>query len=147
VKPYEKLQNYWLGLETRIMARGTSEADLVSLEQKYKVQLPCDFREYLFHISPALSQMDDNGTAFWPLGDIKNIPDEHECDLYNETVTKDAHHYLFFADFAIWSMAWAIACGEDNRGRVIVVSGETRFVADSFGEFVDRYIENVNQLL
>ena len=36
----------------------------------------------------------------------------------------------------------AIACGEDeNWGRVVVISGHDRFVADGFSEFVDRYTD------
>ena len=62
-------------------------------------------------------------------------------------IAKDAAKYLFFADYAIWCWAWAIACGEDeNHGRVVVISGQDRFVANSFAQFVDLYIENYLQV-
>jgi hypothetical protein len=56
--------------------------------------------------------------------------------------------YLFFADYIIWCWAWAIACGDDdNRGRIAVINGlSDHFVADGFGQFVDRYILDKNSV-
>lgn len=55
--------------------------------------------------------------------------------------------YLFFADHLIWSGAWAIACTDDeNRGRILIVGGDERFVADSFKEFVDKYLTDNNSV-
>jgi hypothetical protein len=54
----------------------------------------------------------------------------------------------FFADYLIWCWAWAIVCGDDeNRGRVVVISGHDRFVADSFAQFVDLHISDPYRLL
>jgi hypothetical protein len=63
-------------------------------------------------------------------------------------VARDASKYLFFADYMIWCWAWAIACGDgEHRGRVAVINGVSdRFVADSFGQFVDRYILDKNSV-
>jgi hypothetical protein len=59
-----------------------------------------------------------------------------------ESGWSSADRFLFFADFLIWAPAWAIACGDDeNSGRVVAVYGaEHHFVADSFAEFVERYV-------
>ena len=68
-------------------------------------------------------------------------------EITDATIVRDAAKFIVFADYGIWCFAWAIDCGEDeNRGRVVVISGQDRFVADSFAEFVDRFIEDVTQL-
>jgi hypothetical protein len=79
---------------------------------------------------------------------IKNIVDEYPHKVTYETIARDASKYLFFADYCIWCWAWAIACGDDeNSGRVVVISGRDRFVADSFAQFADLYISDPGQLV
>src|SRR5215475_7382671 len=146
VKPYEKLGRYWGDSEISTASRCEQIVD--GLERKYGVQLPDGFRDYLIHSSPTNDfAFDQNFTTWWSLDRIRNIVEEYEHPIRNEVIARDAARYLLFADYSIWCWAWAIACGDDeNRGRVAVISGDDRFVADSFSEFVDRYINDFTQV-
>jgi len=92
--------------------------------------------------------MDNDSTDWWQLARIKNITEEYRCAIRNPIVATNVEKYLFFADYAIWCWAWVIACGDgDDRGRVVVVNGtDDRFVADSFTQFIDRYVVDVRQV-
>lgn len=148
MKPYQKLQRYWHDTRAKIDTVELTQESVGRLEQRYGVRFPDDFRDYLLHSCPK----DDFGcdemmTTWWPLHRLKNIIEEYEHKFTDTTIAKDAAKYIFFADYSIWCWAWAIGCGGDeNRGRVVVISGRDRFVADSFGQFVDRYIEDQRQL-
>ena len=147
MKPHEKLRRYW---GDGVPAVKLEQASVTSLEEKYAIHLPGDFREYLLQSCPANEDAcDNNFTFWWPLKRIKTIAEE--CDQHavnNLSVALNAHKYLFFADGYIWCWAWAIACGEDeDRGRIVVVNGiNDPFVANNLAEFVDRYIEDATQL-
>lgn len=133
--PLERLRR-WFERE-EIAIRPASEAELAALESRYKVNLPVDFRSYLSVMAPAEERMDDELGTWWSIGRIKNVPDELNED------SPALAQYLLFADHLIWSWAWAIACTDDEyRGRVKIIGGDERFVADSFEEFVDRYLTN-----
>ena len=119
------------------------------LEARYGIRLPDDFRDYLLHACPKdeSENMDDEGTAWWPLDRLLNIPDEYPHTITDPVIAKNAAKYSFFADYLIWSWAWAIDCSEDkDRGRVAVIGGPDQFVANSFTEFVDRYVEDQTQI-
>jgi hypothetical protein len=118
------------------------------LAGKYGVRLPDEFRDYLIHSSPANDfGRDQNMITWWSLDRVKSIPDGYQHPIRNEMIARNAAKYLFFADYLIWSSAWAIACGDDeNWGRIAVISGNDRFVADSFAQFVDHYIDDFSQI-
>jgi hypothetical protein len=148
LKPYETLQRHWRDTGAGMSTVALSAQSIDSLEQKYGLRLPDDFRDYLLHACPANENWDNDLIGWWSIDRIKNIVDEHPHKIKDETIERDAAKYLFFADYCIWCWAWAIACGEDqNRGRVVVISGHDRFVADSFAQFVDLYIDDCHQLV
>ena len=148
LKPYQKLQRYWRDTEARVSTVRLSAQAIDDLERKYGIDLPDDFADYLLHSCPEDDfAVDNNMTSWWPLDRIKSIPEEYQHESSDVTIARDAAKFLFFADYAIWCWAWAIACGGDNRGRVAVISGRDRFVADSFAQFVDVYIDDCRQLL
>jgi hypothetical protein len=154
MKPYEKLQRYWRETDADMGEIETSCPQVEALEKRYGICLPEDFRDYLLHSCPKdeFSNWDD-GTSWWSFDRIKNIPEElahiadfsvgGETKITDEVIARDAAKYIFFADYAIWCMAWAICCdGGPDRGRVAVISGQDRFVADDFAQFVEMYIED-----
>ena len=148
MKPSEKLQRYWRDTNAGVDTVALSEQQLEGLERKYGVRLPDDFRDYLRYSCPIGENWDDNLICWWPLDRIKNIVDEFQHKITDETIARDAVMYIFFADYCIWCWAWAIACGDDeNRGRVACISGRDRFVADSFAEFVDLLIRDSSKLV
>jgi hypothetical protein len=120
--------------------RATCE-DVEALERRYSLRLPEDFRSYLLNAAPSTTFMDDIGTQWWALDEIKSISDECPDWPPGQVIAeieqeKDA--YLVFADYLIWCYAWAICCSDGpNRGRIALIGGlPDAFVADSFREFL-----------
>jgi hypothetical protein len=145
LKPFERLQAHWLDTGANVQTTTLTDATVAELERNYDVRLPKDFREYLLQSCPSNENWDQEGTFWWPFDRIKNIPEEYAHEIKNDRVARDAAKYLFFADYMIWCWAWAIACGDnEDRGRIVVVGGSDNFVADSFGQFVDRYINKLS---
>ena len=144
MKPYEKLQQYWNLSSAEVSENGATEADVAALEQRYDVRLPADFRDYLVHSCPKDETAGvDWPTSWWQLDRIRNIPDEYEHPIADDVIARDAEKYIFFADFAIWCWAWAICCNDgENHGRIAIISGQEQFVAESFAQFVELYIED-----
>lgn len=144
--PHQRLLSHWAALSyPRIVTHGESE--VASLEAHYGLLLPADVRAYLLH---ACSTLDDGGqmddcTAWWGLERIRSVVEE--CDDQSPmTLAIDPRKTLIFADHLIWCWAWAACCdGGDNHGRVMVI-GPDRWVADSFAEFIDRYLTDEQSL-
>ena len=81
--------------------------------------------------------------CWWDLDRIRNIPNEYEHEIEEPTISACAHQCLFFLDHLVRSSAWAIVCTDDeNRGKVVWIGVQSRFVADSFSDFVERYIKD-----
>jgi hypothetical protein len=153
MKPYQKLLQRWAGEDPpyeRLVQHG--EPEVAALEQRYGVRFPSDFREYLLHACPTSEQggeMDDEGVSWWGLDRVKSVTEELSdqingqmpLPLEDEVLISESPKALFFADLLIWCWAWAICCGDGpNHGRVFIVIGDDGFVAETFGEFVDRYL-------
>lgn len=148
MKPHAQLKTYWAHPDSDVVTAPTGEAAVAALELKYDLRLPAEFREYLLQASPVGEVYDQEMTRWWPLDEIKNVPDEYTHPLTSEVVSAEASRYLFFADYMLWCMAWAINCSEDeHRGRIVVFNETERFVADSFSEFVERYTADVWSVL
>jgi len=91
--------------------------------------------------------MDDDYIDWWPIARIKNISDEFEYQIGNPEIAKSASKYLFFADYLIWCWAWAICCDPGpHYGKIAVIGDQGKFVADSFEEFVDIVLRDVDAL-
>jgi hypothetical protein len=127
---------FWWG-EAR--APDVPDGELDALETRYSIRFPDDFRAYLKAAMPSGNDWDPEGTKWWPLSEIKSV--REECDDWEATSALDSDRLLIFADFLIWSYAWAIDCsGGENRGKVAVISGNDRYVADNFDDFVKCYL-------
>jgi hypothetical protein len=118
------------------------------LEERYGLRIPDDFRHYLLHIAPLQDAVDDEMTAWWSLDRIRNIPDDL-TEMNGEAYQRSTHteiaaeegRYLLFADYLVWCWGWAVCCSDGpNRGRVALIGDPDGFVADSFTEFVERYL-------
>jgi hypothetical protein len=143
--PYLILQNWWSQTEAGILTQTTSEADIAALERHYSINLPRDFREYLREGAPTTENWDAEDGNWWPVGRIKNIPDEYPRPV-GPAIAPNSVTHLVFLDFSIWSWAWAISCGEDEtRGKIAIIGGggsADGYVANSFSEFVAAYTSN-----
>lgn len=134
----------WLGQSRPRHVAANSEASVGGLEGRYGIRIPPDFRRYLLDVAPSDDLTDDELTTWWPLGRIRSLPDEYDYKIDDRGVAAEADTYLFFADYIIWCWAWAVCCSEGpNRGRVALIGGAPDgFVADSFTEFVERYLHD-----
>jgi hypothetical protein len=118
-----------------------AELRIEEIEQRYSVKLPDDFKVYLLLASPNEIYMDDIGTQWWSIADIKNVTEECEdilLDSSNAEIEAERDQYIIFADFLIWCYAWAICCSAGkNRGKVALIGGSPdHFVADSLRDFL-----------
>ncbi len=141
---YTILADWWRANGDEPARAMTAETHISKLEQRYQVKLPDDFRGYLLNYAPEMDFLDSEGTSWWSLSRIRNIPEEYEYEIKNLRIADNAHNYLFFADFSIWCWAWAICCdfGED-RGKVGLIGGDGEFVATSFTAFVAAYTNDL----
>jgi len=137
------LKAWWAETEAGVATRCASETEIVELETRYGVSLPNDFRSYLAHGVPIADNWDAEDGNWWPLTQIKNIPDEYQ-HVVAEPIASHAAKHLFFLDHLQWCWAWAISCVPDETfGRVALIGGHSEvYVADSFTDFVEQYISS-----
>lgn len=148
MEAHQRLRNWWSVSSPTIVTAAQPENAILALEQRYQVRLPEDFRNYLLTICPVGDDWDEHDTFWWPLGRIRNIPEEYGHEISNPRIAAAADRCLFFADYSIWCWAWAISCSEDeDRGRVAMIGGDPdHFVADSFTDFVERYTQSFDSV-
>jgi hypothetical protein len=133
----------WLSLPARnVLEMEVAEQALASVERRYGLTIPSDLRSFLALLDTAQEyEWDDEDVLWWGIARLKTIPDEYSQPIRNPEISREPDSYLFFADYSIWCWAWAICCGDgENRGRVAVISAGDAFVADSFSDFVTRYL-------
>jgi len=123
-----------------------TEAELGEFESLHGVQLPQDMRGY-FAVVDGMDNSwgwDEDAFCFWPLRML-----ERASERYLDWFVKDRASFFVFADHLIGFPCYAIPLGArsgpdslvlaiygDNRGY------ETGIMADSFPEFVDRYLSS-----
>jgi len=140
-----RLIEYWESIGSRIKP-GASEQDLLAFEQRHKVCLPQDFREYLA-LCNGLG-LDDSGhfdhdwlglIEFWPLETISAKHDGKPGE------------YFGFADFLIDSHRYVIRLSADTSVRSLVGVGNEvgidEQLGDSFSNFVDVYLHDPDRVL
>ena len=136
-----KLREWWARTGADVTTWPAPDAAIVPITQRYDLTLPEDFHRYLAMGSPVAENWDDQMGNWWPVGRIKNMPDEYKHALPS-FIPNHGRKFLFFLDYCIWCWAWAISCEEGPTfGKVVLINGtNAAFVADTFSEFVDRYI-------
>ena len=152
MKPYQKLVQHWSN-DGQTSATGTSEEALRKFEVKYGLTLSffSDFRDYLLNVDGMVQiggqDCDEKGFAFWPLNRIRSVPDECATSKVKIPEVDDVDRYFAFADYMQWSWAYAICLAPGQKGRVLQFGTHSpRIVADSFGEFVDAYVRDADEL-
>ncbi|MDB5159652.1 MAG: Cell wall assembly/cell proliferation coordinating protein [Mucilaginibacter sp.] len=150
MKPYQKVHAYWgADAEASPPVPETRISEIASLEARWGIRFPADFRDYLLRACPGagFELWDDDDTTWWSMDRLKLIDEEYDQPLSAPDLDKERGSAVFFADYMIWCLAWAVCCGPGpNYGRVLVVSGADRFVADDFAGFVDQYLINSGEL-
>lgn len=145
---WETLKDHWLsqGIEVN---PGVSIEELTAFESRYKVSLPADLREYFLTVNGmAEGVTDDALIRFWSLNEVKPIPEEAPAFSASSYI-EDAESLFVFADFCIWSHAYAIRLSPTEASNPIIVIGAetpTRMF-DSFSELVSNYLTDADLLL
>jgi len=139
----QKLRDAWLrqGLPLRV---GASHQLLASFEARHSILLPRDFREYL-SIVDGQDEMDASNFRFWPLEEIKSVPEELFEPAYAEARQfEGSEAYFVFADFLIWSHAYGIRLSTEWNTNPVVLIGdlEPEPVAESFTAFAELYLRD-----
>src|SRR5262249_45355712 len=120
------------------------EVELDRFEAKYGVRLPADMRSYLASVD-GMERNDSEGDwlfSFWQLDRIRPIP---EYD--SEPSFPRVDSYFCFADYLIESEVFSIFLSADPKVATPVVGSNGIHQARSFTEFVEKYMENPEDLL
>lgn len=142
------LKNHWLsqGIEVN---PGVSKEELTAFESKYQVSLPADLRDYFLTVDGmAQGVTDDALIRFWSLNEVKPVPEEAP-DYSDPSYIEDAESLFLFADYCIWSHAYAIRLSSTEASNAIIVIGDetpTRMFG-SFSELVSNYLTDADLLL
>lgn len=143
-----RLKNHWLSQGIEINP-GVSTEELSAFESKYQVSLPADMRDYFLTVNGMAEGVFDNALfRFWSLNEVKPIPEEAP-DYSDPSYIEDAESLFVFADFCIWSHAYAIRLSSDQGPNpIVVIGGETpTSIFDSFFELVNNYLTDADLLL
>jgi hypothetical protein len=140
----EQALAYWATSNAQ-PAPGASDAELAAFEAAHGVRLPPAFAA-LYRRADGNGGGDGNLTRFWPLAEVRPLPEE-EPEAGWEAVLPDAREYFVFADYMIWSHAYAVRLTAGGSGdRVLWVfhpgggrGPECAEVAASFEEFLADY--------
>jgi len=148
MEPLTELARWWSETSPRVVTALSSPSRVEALERRYGIILPTDFKNYLLGCCPVGESWDRENTFWHSIDRIQNIPEEYEHDVVEPQIAVKADQYLVFADYCIWCWAWAISCTTDeNRGKIAIIGGlPDRFVANSFSEFVQRYIVDIRSV-
>lgn len=142
------LKNHWLsqGIEVN---PGVSKEELSAFESKYQVSLPADLRDYFLTVDGMAQGVTDNALIrFWSLDEVRPIPEEAP-DYSDPSYIEEAESLFLFADYCIWSHAYAIRLSSTDASNPIIIIGDetpTRMFG-SFSELISSYLTAADLLL
>jgi hypothetical protein len=107
--------------------------------------LPPDLRRYFATVNgTAMGQygMDDPDLlGFWHLDQVHTFAEENTASSDQDS---GARHTFAFADYSIWCFGFGIRLSSDRTAATPIVcdvSSPPQKVADSFAEFISRYLQ------
>ncbi len=142
-RAWQLLTLWWQATDSHVTDGANSPEGVAALAGRYDVTLPADFHAYLLRGCPMEDHgMDEELGTWWPLERVRNLLEEEGCGP-EPGLPGNGARYLLFADHLIWCWAWAISCEPGpTYGQVVRVSDTIRVVADSFTDFVERYVRD-----
>src|SRR5688500_13455485 len=123
-------------------AGGASAKAIQDFEARYGVRLPADLRAYFARLNGTGEDTPDSDMmAFWPLERVRSVAEE----LAEQGPVAPAAQGLYcFADFSLWSNAYAVRLSGDttvSNEVVAVYSGvDLILAAPSFEAFLSGYL-------
>ena len=145
---WDKLKQHWTANKAELNQPATSEA-IAQFENQCQLFIPSDFKAYLSNVNGMKdkSESDDDFISFWALDDLKSLAED---EWYNGwLVMGDANEYFVFADHSIRVYDFAVRFSKSatKSTPVYFVSGPPRQIADSFAEWIERYIAGDNDAI
>jgi hypothetical protein len=145
----ESLKRHWSSHDVEINA-GVSKAQLDSFESKHGVVLPEDLRDYFLCVNGMPHDVVDDGMIrFWMLEELQPLPQGAPA-FSDPSYIQHPESLFLFADYSIWAHAYAIRLGSVSSlqsHEVIIIGYESPVtIAQSFSEFVDRYLTEKDHL-
>lgn len=142
------LKNLWASLGVEINP-GVSTEELTAFESKYRVSLPADLRDYFLTVDGMAEDVTDDALIrFWSLNEVKPLH-EGAPEYSDPTYIQQAETLFVFADFCIWSHAYAIRLSSDSESPnpVFVIGGEQpEKMFASFSDLVASYLRNRHEM-
>ena len=146
----ETLKHHWLRGGLKI-EDGVSESELTAFENKYKVHLPEDLRDYFSFVNGMSDgEMDDALFRFWMLNEVEPLSKANP-EYAGPDYIDAADSVFLFADFLLWSHAFAIRLSpeKEKQSNTVYVIGVSpaKPIAGSFSEFVEIYLTDNERLV
>ena len=148
------LLNYWRGQKGHVLRPPASELMVHNFEQKYRVRMPLDLRDYFLKAADGFTRhwcgdQDVNGFHFWAMQDIQTVAEFVASE--GNSAPNEWRKFFLFADYLQWCWGYAIRLDANSSvgGPVSLfcaASGESLQVADSFSEFVALYVRDDSKL-
>ncbi len=148
-----QLETEWSSQFMNVLA---SENDILSFQLKYNILIPNDLKVFFLRLNGTNGKYDGRFFEFFSLKEFQNIDEklknkDGSPDYSNIVNTFDGYKTTFvFANFDFYLFSYAIRLYEDktSNNEVYVLCGdEYGKVANSFTEFVDLYLNNLEKLL
>jgi hypothetical protein len=140
----ESLKRHWSSHNVEINA-GVSEAAIRSIEAKYRVVFPDDFRDYFLSVNGMPRDVvDDAMIRFWMLDEIEPLP-KGAPEYSDSTYIQNPESLFLFADYSIWAHAYVIRMTKTPTewNEVFLIGRDSPvLLCKSFSEFVDNYLTN-----
>lgn len=144
----ESLKRHWASHNVDINA-GVTRAELDSFEARHGVVLPEDLRDYFLCVNGMPPDVVDDGMIrFWMLEELQPLPQGAPA-FSDPSYIQNPESLILFADYSIWAHAYAIRLGSAalQANEIIIIGYESPVtIAQSFSEFVDRYLTNKDLL-
>lgn len=139
----ESLKQFWTRYNIKLQ-RGASEIELREFEEKYKVCLPDDLKDYFSTVNGFTdSGWDENAIEFFPLAKI--VPLSQEWSQKPEVKS-----YFVFADYSISCHVYVIHLTDDlTLGNPVFIAYDEnpKQIAGSFTDFVRGYLADDYKVL
>jgi cell wall assembly regulator SMI1 len=145
----------WLELQRTRNLAGATHHDIMLFERNENVLLPEDLREYFLVFKGTANEYDEQWFCFYALKEFysldKKFADWQGVPNYRDILKSlDGHENCFvFADYQCHLFSYAIRLYQKKsaKNEVYAISGgEFKIIAESFGEFMEKYLNDVEAL-
>ena len=143
--PSLTLLNHWRQQPAIAVMPPAPAADIVEFERRYSVSLPAELIDY-YRVAngfDASGDQDDRGFSFWPLDRVSPI---ETFDVNVGWFAPGAEGSFIFADYLslCWAYAFRLIPHSESAAVCIVgtADGKAQWIARSFSEFCDLYIQD-----